>query len=292
MPMLARLIGEDIELSADLRPGLGAVRADPAQLRQVVMNLVLNARDAMPRGGRLCIETSAKLLDERLTEARLELEPGSYVVLAVSDSGAGMDDATRARIFEPFFTTKEPGKGTGLGLSTVYGVVKQSGGSVWVYSEPGRGTTFRVYLPRHGVAGAPPPPAPAGERVAAVPATLLLVEDHDQVRTLVHTVLEKQGYTVIAAANGGEALAAAAAHAGRIDLVVTDLVMPGMGGKELVDRLRRLRPGIRALFTSGYAEGMVEGHELGADDEFLPKPFDQAELAAAIRAVLTGAPAS
>jgi two-component system cell cycle sensor histidine kinase/response regulator CckA len=292
VPMLGRLIGEDIELSADLRPGLGAVRADPAQLRQVVMNLVLNARDAMPRGGRLCIETSAKLLDERLTEARLELEPGSYVVLAVSDTGAGMDDATRERIFEPFFTTKEPGKGTGLGLSTVYGVVKQSGGSVWVYSEPGRGTTFRVYLPRHGVAGAAPPPRPAGERAAAAPATLLLVEDHDQVRTLVQTVLEKQGYTVIAAANGGEALAAAAAHAGRIDLVVTDLVMPGMGGKELVDRLRGLRPGIRALFTSGYAAGMVEGHELGADDDFLPKPFDQAELAAAIRAVLTGAPAS
>jgi CheY-like chemotaxis protein len=227
------------------------------------------------------------VLDERLDEARLDLAPGSYVVLEVSDSGAGMDDATRERIFEPFFTTKDPGKGTGLGLSTVYGIVKQSGGSIWVYSEPGRGTTFKVYLPRQGGVAPVAPSRPAEVPVAAAVATLLLVEDHEQVRTLVHMVLESQGYTVLAAPNGGEALAAAAAHEGAIDLVVTDLVMPGMDGKELVERLREVRPGIRALFTSGYAQGMVAGHELADGEAFLAKPFDQAELAAAIRAALT-----
>jgi hypothetical protein len=286
VPMLGRLIGDDVELSTRLATGAGTVQADPAQLRQVVMNLVLNARDAMPRGGRLSIEISGRELDARLTEARLELAPGSYVVLAVSDTGQGMDEATRERIFEPFFTTKDPGKGTGLGLSTVYGIVKQTGGSIWVYSEPGRGTTFRVYLPRHGSSVAAPPEEPAGAEVAAAAATVLLVEDHEQVRTLVHMVLEKLGYTVVAAASGGEALAAAAAHDGPIDMVLTDLVMPGMDGKELVERMRDLRPGIRALFTSGYAQGMVEGHELGEGDAFLSKPYDQAELATAIGAVL------
>jgi PAS domain S-box-containing protein len=287
VPMLGRLIGENVALSTQIKPDLGTVRADPAQLRQVVMNLVLNARDAMPGGGRLSIETSARVLDERLDEARLDLAPGSYVVLEVSDSGAGMDDATRERIFEPFFTTKDPGKGTGLGLSTVYGIVKQSGGSIWVYSEPGRGTTFKVYLPRQGGVAPVAPSRPAEVPVAAAVATLLLVEDHEQVRTLVHMVLESQGYTVLAAPNGGEALAAAAAHEGAIDHVVTDLVMPGMDGKELVERLREVRPGIRALFTSGYAQGMVAGHELADGEAFLAKPFDQAELAAAIRAALT-----
>jgi two-component system, cell cycle sensor histidine kinase and response regulator CckA len=288
VPMLGRLIGENISLSAQLQPDLGTVRADPAQLRQVVMNLVLNARDAMPGGGRLSIETSARELEEQVAEARLELAPGSYIVLAVSDTGAGMDEATRERIFEPFFTTKEPGKGTGLGLSTVYGIVKQSGGSIWVYSELGLGTSFKVYLPRHGAA-APAVPAAASQPASAAAATLLLVEDHEQVRTLVHMVLEKQGYTVLAAANGGEALAVAAAHDGPIDLVLTDLVMPGIGGKELVERLREERPGILALFTSGYAQGMVEGHELGDGEEFLAKPFDQSELAAAIGSILAAA---
>ena len=291
VPMLGRLIGDHIELSTRLATGAGTVQADPAQLRQVVMNLVLNARDAMPRGGRLSIEISARELDARLTEARLELAPGSYVVLAVSDTGQGMDEATRERIFEPFFTTKDPAKGTGLGLSTVYGVVKQTGGSIWVYSEEGRGTTFKLYLPRHGSSVAAVPQERAGTELAAATATVLLVEDHEQVRTLVHMVLEKLGYTVVAAASGGEALAAAAAHEGPIDMVLTDLVMPGMDGKELVERMRDLRPGIRALFTSGYAQGMVEGHELGEGDAFLPKPYDQAELATAIGAVLA-APAA
>ncbi len=286
VPMLGRLIGDDIELSTRLAAGTGAVQADPAQLRQVVMNLVLNARDAMPRGGRLSIETSVRDLDEHFTEAKLELAPGGYVVLAVSDTGEGMDEATRERIFEPFFTTKEPGKGTGLGLATVYGVVKQTGGSIWVYSEPGRGTTFKVYLPRHGASAAAAQRDRPGATVPAATGTLLLVEDHEQVRTLVHMVLEKLGHTVVAAASGGEALAAAAAREGPIDMVVTDLVMPGMDGKELVERLRELRPGIRALFTSGYAQGVVEGHELGEGDAFLPKPYDQAELAAAVEAVL------
>ncbi|HSD02894.1 MAG TPA: ATP-binding protein, partial [Gaiellales bacterium] len=291
VPMLRRLIGDDVELSTQLGSGVGTVRADPAQLRQVVMNLALNARDAMPRGGRLSIETSARSLDEQLTEARLELAPGEYVVLAVSDTGLGMDDATRGRIFEPFFTTKNPGEGTGLGLSTVYGIVKQSGGSIWVYSELGRGTTFKIYLPLHAASAAAAPPAhePEAEATAAT-ATLLLVEDHEQVRTLVHLVLERQGFTVLAASNGGEALAVSAAHDEQIDLVLTDLVMPGMDGKELVDRLREQRPGVRALFTSGYAQGMVEGRELDDGDAFLPKPYDQAELASAIGAVLAAAP--
>ena len=292
VPMLRRLIGDDVDLSTQLGSGLGTVRADPAQLRQVVMNLALNARDAMPSGGRLSIETTARRLDEQLTEARLELVPGDYVVLAVSDTGFGMDDATQERIFEPFFTTKRPGEGTGLGLSTVYGIVKQSGGSIWVYSEPGRGTTFKVYLPLHGAAQTAAPAASDVEAKAAgtAAATVLLVEDHDQVRTLVHLVLEKQGFTVLAASNGGDALAVAAAHEGPIDLILTDLVMPGMDGKELVECLRELRPGIRALFTSGYAQGMVEGRELDDGDAFLPKPYDHAELASAIGAALAAAP--
>jgi two-component system cell cycle sensor histidine kinase/response regulator CckA len=286
VPMLSRLIGDNITLSTQLAPDLGTVRADPAQLRQVVMNLALNARDAMPGGGRLSIETSARTLDEQLAEARLELVPGQYVVLAVSDTGRGMDEVTRERIFEPFFTTKEPGKGTGLGLSTVYGIVKQSGGSIWVYSELGRGTTFKVYLPRHSVGHAADAEPQAEPEVAPASGTLLLVEDHEQVRTLVHMLLEKQGYTVLAAASGGEALAASAAHDGTIDLMITDLVMPGMGGKELAERLREVRPGVRVLYTSGYAQGMVEGHELDEGDTFLPKPYDQSELAAAIAGVL------
>ena len=290
VPMLSRLIGDSIALSTQLAPDLGTVKADPAQIRQVVMNLALNARDAMPSGGRLSIETSARALDEQLAEARLELAPGHYIVLAVSDTGRGMDEVTRERIFEPFFTTKEPGKGTGLGLSTVYGIVKQSGGSIWVYSEPDRGTTFKVYLPRHGAGRAAEAEPQAEPEVAPGIGTLLLVEDHEQVRTLVHMVLEKQGYTVLAAASGGEALAASVAHNGTIDLMITDLVMPGMDGKELAGRLRKLRPDVRVLYTSGYAQGMVEGHELDDGDAFLPKPYDQSELAAAIAGVLGGAP--
>jgi two-component system cell cycle sensor histidine kinase/response regulator CckA len=253
------------------------------------MNLALNARDAMPDGGRLSIETSGRALDEQLAEARLELAPGQYVVLAVSDTGCGMDEATRERIFEPFFTTKEPGRGTGLGLSTVYGIVKQSGGSIWVYSELGHGTTFKVYLPRHRAGRAAAAEPQVEPSLAPASGTLLLVEDHEQVRTLVHMLLEKQGYTVLAAASGGQALAMAAAHDGTIDLMITDLVMPGMGGKELAGRLRELRPDVRVLYTSGYAEGMVEGHELDAGDAFLPKPYDQSELATAIAGVLGGA---
>ena len=290
VPMLSRLIGDNIALSTQLTSDPGTVRADPAQLRQVVMNLALNARDAMPGGGRLSIETSGRALDEQLAEARLELAPGHYVVLAVSDTGHGMDDVTRERIFEPFFTTKEPGKGTGLGLSTVYGIVKQSGGSIWVYSELDRGTTFKVYLPRHGAGRAAEAEPQVEPEAAPGGGTLLLVEDHEQVRTLVHLVLEKQGYAVLAAASGVEALAASAAHDGTIDLMITDLVMPGMDGKELAGRLRTLRPDVRVLYTSGYAQGMVEGHELEDGDAFLPKPYDQSELAAAIAAVLGGAP--
>ena len=285
VPMLGRLIGDDVELRASLPEGLGTVKADPAQLKQVVMNLALNARDAMPGGGRLTIETSAVHLDERLAQARLELDPGSYLVLAVTDTGEGMDEATRERVFEPFFTTKEPGKGTGLGLSTVYGVVKQSGGSIWVYSEPGHGTTFKVYLPRHGAAARAPAPREAESMPRRAAGRVLFVEDHEQVRTLVHIVLEQLGYTVLVASNGGEALAQVGVHTDTLDVLITDLIMPGMSGRELADRLRADRPGTRVLFTSGYTQDML-GEGLGPGEAYLQKPYDQAELARALEELL------
>src|SRR5919198_372528 len=285
VPMLGRLIGDDVELRASLPEGLGTVKADPAQLKQVVMNLALNARDAMPGGGRLTIETSAVHLDERLAQARLELDPGSYLVLAVTDTGEGMDEATRERVFEPFFTTKEPGKGTGLGLSTVYGVVKQSGGSIWVYSEPGHGTTFKLYLPRHGAAVRAPAPREAQGRPRRAAGRVLFVEDHEQVRTLVHIVLEQLGYTVLVASNGGEALAQVGVHTDTLDVLITDLIMPGMSGRELADRLRADRPGTRVLFMSGYTQDML-GEGLGPGEAYLQKPYDQAELAPALEEFL------
>jgi len=289
--LLTKLVGDDVALDLEPDPDLWRVKADPGQVEQVLMNLAANARDAMPEGGRLVIATANVTMGDDDVRDLPGLVPGDYARMRVTDSGEGMSEDVRRNIFEPFFTTKEQGKGTGLGLATVYGIVKQTGGSIWVYSEPRRGTTFKVYLPRHGSSVATLPQERAGAEVAAATATVLLVEDHEQVRTLVHMVLEKLGYTVVAAASGGEALAAATAHEGPIDMVLTDLVMPGMDGKELVERMRDLRPGIRALFTSGDAQGMVEGHELGEGDAFLPKPYDRAELATAIGAVLA-APAA
>ena len=285
--MLDRLIGEDIQLRTTLTAELWPVRADPGQLEQAIVNLVVNARDAMPHGGRLTIETANVELDPRYVESHPPTQPGPYVLLAVSDTGVGMDSATRARIFEPFFTTKEPGRGTGLGLATVYGIVKQSGGYIWVYSEPGHGTTFKVYLPR--VAGAPEmaEPSPSAAVHARGSETVLLVEDQDNVRTLARRVLEGRGYTVLAASNGDEALDVIAQYPHRIHVLVTDVVMPGINGRELARRVTASRPDVKVLFVSGYTGEAV--HQRGLLEPgvaFLQKPFTAEVLARKVREVL------
>lgn len=286
--MLKRLLGEDIELVSNLDPGLGRVKADPGQMDQVILNLAVNARDAMPEGGKLTLKTRNVRLDGEHARQPLMLDPGPYVVLTIADTGSGMDPQTIAHCFEPFFTTKEAGKGTGLGLSTVYGIVKQSGGSVWACSDPGNGTTFEVYLPQveEPVAEQPEdpraaPPAPQGN------ATILLVEDEELVRRLTADVLSRQGYRVIEAANGAEALLAAEKHGEPIPLAITDVVMPGMTGWDLAVRLRGLRPEMRFLYMSGYAEDSIV--RAGLRDPavpFLQKPFTPAALVAKVREVL------
>ncbi|MDD5309547.1 MAG: response regulator [Deltaproteobacteria bacterium] len=285
--MLRRIIGEDIELAIELAPDLGAVKADPGQIEQVIMNLAVNARDAMAQGGRFTIETANVDLDAEYASRRLAVTPGPYVMLAMTDTGCGMDEATKARLFEPFFTTKEMGKGTGLGLSTVYGIVQQSGGNIWVHSEPGRGTTFKVYLPREpgaarGVAPVThPPPRPEGTE------TVLVVEDEEAVRNLARRVLQSAGYTVLTAANGGEALLTCEQHGKRINLMLTDLVMPQMNGRQLAMRLSSLHPKMRVLYMSGYADqAVVEGGELDRDIAFIGKPFNAAQLTRKVREVL------
>jgi PAS domain S-box-containing protein len=289
--MLRRLIGEDIELATSLDPAAGAVNADPGQLEQVLLNLAVNARDAMPSGGRLTIETAAVRLSEEHTERQHRLPPGEYARLAVTDTGLGMDEATQAHLFEPFFTTKEVGKGTGLGLATVYGIVKQSGGYVWVYSEPGHGTTVKVYLPQVTGAGvvetpvvAPQPPEPRGGS-----EIVLLVEDAAPVRVLARRSLEACGYTVLDAPDPQAALALSASYAGGIDILVTDVVMPGMSGRELAERLVPERPQMKVLFTSGYTDdAMVRQGVLTAGVAFLQKPFVPDTLARKVREVLDG----
>jgi signal transduction histidine kinase len=286
--MLGRLIAENIELRTELADEVGAVQADPGQLQQAIVNLVVNARDAMPNGGRVTIETANVDLDPRQLEADTLTRPGEYVMLAVHDTGVGMDAATKARLFEPFFTTKEPGRGTGLGLATVYSIVKQSGGYIWVYSEVGHGTTFKIYLPR--VAGTPqrviaqtPAPLLGGSE------TVLVVEDQTEVRELTKRMLEGRGYTVLTAENGGHALQVAAQHAKRIDLLLTDVVMPGVNGRELAVQLAQQRRGIKVLFVSGYTGEAIRQHgllELGA--AFLQKPFTPDVLARKVRDVLDG----
>ncbi|HWQ15669.1 MAG TPA: response regulator [Roseiflexaceae bacterium] len=284
--MLRRLIGEDIVLTIVLDPALGHVKADPGQLEQVIVNIVVNARDAMPRGGQLTIATANVDLSPRAAAHHISLPPGRYVTLAVEDTGMGMDAETRAQIFEPFFTTKERGKGTGLGLSTVYGIVKQSGGDIEVESEPGQGTTFRIYLPRVDE----PAAAAAQERPAVPPhgtETILLVEDEEGVRTLLQKLLERSGYTVLAAPRGEVALEIAARHAGPIHLVITDVVMPGMSGRDLVQSLLALRPAMRALYISGYSTGALQlPHP--PDAALLQKPFRTDDLLRRVREVLGG----
>jgi PAS domain S-box-containing protein len=247
LKMLRRVIGEDIDLVMVPAAALGAVRADAGQIEQVIMNLAVNARDAMPSGGKLTIETSNVSLDEEYSRFHAPLKPGNYVLLAISDTGAGMDSETQSHIFEPFFTTKGP-KGTGLGLSTVYGIVKQSGGYIWVYSETGRGTTFKIYLPRVAdLVETPTQVTSAAETANTEPGTetILLVEDEANLRYLAHQFLEKQGYRVIEAADGAVAMQVAVAHEGVIHLLLTDVIMPGMNGRELAQRVSEIRPNVK-----------------------------------------------
>ncbi|MCZ7645970.1 MAG: PAS domain-containing protein [Planctomycetota bacterium] len=271
--MLKRLIGEDVELSARLKPGLGAVRFDPGQIEQILMNLAVNARDAMPKGGKLTIETANVELDAEYARTHPGAQAGPHVMIAVSDTGVGMEAATKARIFEPFFTTKAPGKGTGLGLSTVYGIVKQSGGNIWVYSEPGRGTAFKVYLPR-AEAKADNQGTKATHSGAPGVGTILVVEDEEGVRTLLRDVLEMGGYTVLTAGDAAVAQALCAKHQGEIRLLLTDVVLPGMGGRELSEKLVAMRPGMRVVFMSGYTDNAIVHHGvLEPGLHFIEKPI-------------------
>jgi CheY-like chemotaxis protein len=239
--MLRRLIGEDVELRTVLDPALGLAKADPTQVEQVIMNLAVNARDAMPRGGSLVIETANVELDENYARNHAEVQPGRYVMLAVSDNGIGMGVETQSHIFEPFFTTKSREKGTGLGLSAVYGIVKQSGGSIFVYSEPGRGTTFKIYLPRVDEQAPVQHPEPA-RLVAGGTETILVVEDEAGVRMLIRAILEVYGYRVLEAARGKEALDILAQNHSTVALMITDVVMPGMSGRELAERASTIAP--------------------------------------------------
>jgi len=285
--MLRRIIGEDIRVEVRLAAELSPVKVDPSQMDQVIMNLAVNARDAMPRGGDLTLETANVDLTEEYAAKHLGVRPGPYVMLAVSDTGTGMDAATRARIFEPFFTTKEQGKGTGLGLSIVYGIVKQNGGEIRVYSEPGQGTVFKVYLP---VASASEPAPAAWSEATDAPQcteTILLVEDEQQVRTLTRTVLDRQGYRILEAATPVEALRLLREHPEPIDLLLTDIVMPQMSGMDLAKEAAAVRPGIRVLYMSGYTDNSVVAQGMiSAQAPFLPKPFTQAGLQRKVREVL------
>jgi PAS domain S-box-containing protein len=288
--MLRRLIGADIDLACALDPKLGRIKADPGQIEQVVMNLVVNARDAMPTGGKLTIETHNVKLDRDYCMKHLGVEPGRYVQLAVTDTGIGMDAATQARIFEPFFTTKDPGKGTGLGLSTVHGIVRQSGGHIEVYSELGQGTTFKVYLP-HLAEDASTSATPSA--ILEVPRgreTLLLAEDDDAIRNLARIALQSCGYTLLEAANGEDALRVGLAYPGPVHLLVTDVVMPRMSGRELAERLCKAQPNMRVLYVSGYTDDAVVRHGVVTEGvAFLNKPFTPTTLARKVRETLDAA---
>ncbi len=285
--MLRRMIGEDVDLVTALAPDLGRVKADRGQLEQVLMNLAVNARDAMPRGGKLTIQTANANLEQTWGLGGFSVQPGPYVMVAVSDTGTGMDEATKSHLFEPFFTTKGQGKGTGLGLATVYGIVKQSGGYIWVYSEPNAGTAFRIYLPRYDEPAAPktaPAPLPGASRGRE---TILLVEDEEGVRALARKILAAQGYTVLEADGPRRALELLEQTGEPIDLLLTDVVMPEMDGSELASRAAVLRPATKVLFMSGYTDEAIAGRGLIAEGgRFLQKPFTPDVLAARVRAIL------
>ncbi|MDB4932105.1 MAG: domain S-box protein, partial [Myxococcaceae bacterium] len=288
--MLRRLIGAEVELTATRLPGLRKVLVDPGQMEQVIMNLAVNARDAMPRGGRLTIETTEAALDAAFAAAHPGLKPGPHVVLSVTDTGFGMDAATQARIFEPFFTTKEVGKGTGLGLATVFGIVRQSGGAVVVSSEPGAGATFRVYLPLQARdLSAGPASVVPGNAAPRGTETVLLVDDDERVRAVARTILRRSGYVVLEAQGGGDALLLCEQHPAEIDLLLTDVVMPRMRGPELAARLLPLRPAMRVLYMSGYTDDEVlRRGALDATIRFLPKPITPDALVRAVREALDG----
>ena len=288
--MLQRLVGDDIEVDLRLAEELGSVRADPGQLHQVLMNLVVNARDAMPAGGQLTIETSNTDLDHTYAGGHLSVVPGPYVVLAVSDTGTGMTHEVQAKLFEPFFTTKDPGKGTGLGLASVYGIVKQSEGSIWVYSELGRGTTFKIYLPRIAEVAEPLSSAHA---VTLAPATetILVVEDNPALQALTARILRRHGYVVLVAGSPTEALHVCDTYGGPIHLMLTDVVMPGQSGPSLAAHLAAGRAGMRVLYMSGYAaEAIVRRGALDKTMAFLQKPFSPAALLRKVQGVLAAVP--
>jgi signal transduction histidine kinase/ActR/RegA family two-component response regulator len=289
--VIQRLLGKGVTYFQDLATDLGAVRADPGQVEQLIVNLVVNAYDAMPEGGKFTLQTSNVIIDAAYAAHHVDVKPGSYVRLTVTDTGCGMDEQTKARLFEPFFSTKGKGKGKGigLGLSAVYGIVKQSGGHIRVHSEPGRGTTFKIYLPRAKASAAPVPAAPVGIAGFRGTETVLLVEDGEALRHVVQRALEMAGYTVVSVADGGEALLAAARHTGELQLLLTDIAIPKMNGRSIAQELRKTHPSLKVLYMSGYAENMIAQEDtFGAGEHFIGKPFTSGELARMVRAVLDG----
>jgi two-component system cell cycle sensor histidine kinase/response regulator CckA len=285
--MLPRLIGEHIDLRFRLGDSLGQIKADAGQIEQVLMNLAVNARDAMPEGGVLTIKTENVHLTGKFGRSDLSIEPGHYVMMEVSDTGFGMDTETQSHIFEPFFTTKEVGRGTGLGLSTVYGIVKQSGGSLWAYSEVEKGTIFKIYLPRVDQVIKYDEVVPGSVAVPRGRETVLLVEDEDVVRNLSKEILETFGYSVLVASNGREGLRVSREFQGPIDLVITDVIMPQMGGREMAEDLRTIRPATRVLFMSGFTDDVIVHHRvLDESVSFIQKPFSPEALAIKAREVL------
>jgi CheY-like chemotaxis protein len=285
--LLRRLIGEDIEVLTVPANDLGSVKADPGQIEQVIMNLALNARDAMPEGGKLTLETANALLDEAYAQRHRPTEPGRYVMLSVTDTGHGMSPETQARIFEPFYTTKEVGKGTGLGLSMVYGIIKQSGGNIWVYSEPDRGTSFKIYLPRVDQPAESTGTENRPQTVQRGTETILLVEDDPQLRQLSSSVLSHCGYKVLTAAAPEEGVAICKENHRDIRLLVTDVVMPRMNGRQLAEQIQQITPNVKVLYISGYTSNAIVHY--GVLDRglwFLPKPFTLSALVAKVREVL------
>jgi PAS domain S-box-containing protein len=285
--MLRRLIGEDIELTTVAQPELSFIHADPGQIQQIMMNLAINARDAMPKGGRLTIETANAYLDDECVRPHPAMKKGFYVMLAISDNGIGMDEATQARIFEPFFSTKETNKGLGLGLSTIYGIVKQSNGFIWVDSELGKGAAFKIYFPAVEAKSSRSVKDDLSEGECEELETVLIAEDEEAVRDLACRILRARGYTVLEASNGRRALDVARQYSGKIDMVLTDVIMPEMDGSTLVSQLKAMRPGIKALFFSGYTDGAIVQHGiLDPNVDFLQKPFSASGLVQKLREVI------